>query len=95
MGISRTITPWDVCRVAFRLESNADCELTDMVWARLQRGSRLANQLPRKWSLHETNNAGCQTFVVFEVEGIPTPEDGEVTKHILNTLVQKVNRLNP
>lgn len=71
-------TPWMQCKVGFMV----DCS-DEAVWLWLDRNPI---GFPMAWELIETDNSGARTVAVFDVDGVPSIEDGKKVKAILDSL---------
>lgn len=69
-------TPWSDCKVAFGIEDE------ERLW---KWNDKPANQrqLPKGWTLTETDWSGSRGVAVFRVDGIPTVEAGAKVAAIL------------
>lgn len=82
----RRSAPWSVCKLAFELKGVITND--DDVWAASDRDEFA---LPAGWSLVETDGSGASAVrVVFEVEGVPNTQDGEVVRRQLCALEKAI-----
>ena len=86
--MSDQVVPWDVCKLAFVLEGAHSLE-EEAIWGADDEGSL---SLPEGWSLSETDLSGlCGLAVVFEVDGMPTEEDGKQLLEQLKSIAKEAH----
>jgi hypothetical protein len=84
MMSGETETPWSDCKVAF------GCYSDDFIWKHLTpKTGTSSKRLPVNWELCETDGSGARCVAIFQVEGIPTAEEGATVSKLIEKIDSK------
>jgi hypothetical protein len=76
--------PWSDCKIAFGVHDG------DSIWDLYD--TQIKPYISEKWELWGTDGSGARWVVIFRVNGIPTREEGEKVKSILEKINKKAEQ---